>query len=107
MWSEEEKQVYECPHGHYDPLALKRGLVIHSTGRFNALLHEIRSSDEVVAAKAMEQLIDVGRKTFNLKALDVLDHEVYDAITAFTQYLRKKGPRAQSTQKPVPCINCP
>ena len=109
MWSEEEKKIYVCPitDGRYDPLQLRRAITIHSSGRFNAILHDLRSSDEVIAAKAMESLVDIGRKAFALKVLDTLDHAVYDAITAFTHYLSKKGQRVQSGQKPVPCINCP
>lgn len=109
MWSEEEKRVYVCPvtDRKYDPLALKRSLTIYSTGRFNSILHDLRSADEVIAAKAMEDLVSIGRKTFSLLPLDVLDYQVYEAITQFTHYLAKKGPRVQSGQKPAPCINCP
>ena len=115
MWTEAEKAIYTCPitQRKYDPLAVRRALVLASKNTFNAVVSRVRSQDAIEHETAMGELIAIGRKALDLPAVDVntgagwLDSQVYDAILAFTGFLRKKGLRAQSTPSTAPCTDCP
>ena len=109
LFSEQERQIYRCPHTNrdYDPLAVRRGLTIHSKGAFGRLCEEARSPDPVKQAVAQGALIDTARKSFDWKPLDVLDAVVWEALIAFTVYLRGKEKRAQTPPDSVPSTDSP
>lgn len=115
FFSEADRLIYKCPvtEKSLDPLAVKRAVTIASKNRFNALTQDYRSEDPLVRAVAEEALVGVARAAFGLKPIDgktgagTPDADALEALTAFTKWLTKKGPRAQSTQEPAPCTTCP
>ncbi len=115
FFSEADRLIYKCPvtEKALDPLALKRAITVASKNRFNAIVQEARSTDELVRATAEGQLVAVGRAAFGLAPIDpksgagVLDTVVLEAVTAFTRWLSKKGPTAQSGPDSAPCTACP
>lgn len=113
FFSEKDKQIYTCAvTGRlHDPLAVKRVLTAECRGQFNALIGKSSAGDE----QAQGTLIAATRKALGLAPLaqdgtGVLDAIVYEALIAFTRWLRGKEPRVQtppnsapSTGSPAPC----
>lgn len=104
MFTPEERQVYRCPYTNraYDPLAVKTALGAATGGRFSALCGEKTDA-------ARSALVAATRKAMALPPIDpesgkgVLDAVVWQALCAFTAYLRGKGPRAKPMPQASPC----
>ena len=108
-FSDAERSIYTCPvtGRKYDPLALKRAIVRASKGDFNALVRAVPDD------AAVEKLTAIARVAMGLNPIDVetgagvLDADAYEALLAFTLWLKGKGPRAQSGPDSTPCTDCP
>lgn len=115
IFSEQDRQVYTCAATgrKYDPLAVKRGLVGASAGRFNEALAEYRDADPVKKAAGEEKLVRYARAALSLKPIDPvsgegwLDAQALEALTMFTRWLSGKGERARGGQSDAPCAACP
>lgn len=96
LFSEKERAIYTCPFTNrdYDPLAVRRELILATKNAFGRLCDEARSTDPLVQAAAEKALIDAARKAFGLEPLKVLDATVWETLVAFTKYLSGKEPRA-------------
>ena len=104
MFSEQERQIYHCPHTNrdYDPLAVRRALTIQTQNTFGRLCTEAADPDPVKQALAQEALIAAARKAFGWPPLQVLDATVWDALIAFTEWLKGKGKRATILPETLP-----
>lgn len=115
FFSESDRQVYSCPVTgmRFDPLAVKRTIAAASRSRFNDLCADARSDDPAKREAAVGGIVAAGRAAFNLKPIDpktgegVLDAVVYDAVIAFTKWLKGKGEGAQGMPNSAPCSGCP
>lgn len=112
MFTNHEREIYQCPFtgNKYDPLALRRGLLL--ARGYNDAARGMSDSDPVAAAQAEEQVLAIGRKVFALPPVDaagqgITDQQVLDALAAFAEYLRGKARRAQSSGLSAPCTDCP
>lgn len=113
MFTEQERTVYTCPvtGRKYDPLAVRRAIGRASGHKFNDLCADMASADPATRDAAEESLVRVARAALGLPAVGqdgsgVLDADAYDALVAFTEYLRGKGRRARSTPDSSPCTGC-
>jgi hypothetical protein len=114
MFSEAERQIYHCgvTNRAYDPLAVRRVLLVETRNKFGALCADAKSADPVKAALAEQSLTAAARKAFglppvNAKGEGVLDALVWDALIAFTVWLSGKGSAAQTKPDSAPCTDCP
>lgn len=114
-FTDQERLVYLCPvtGRHFDPLAVKRALVVATRNRFNQACADSASKDPVVAADAESVIVAGGRAAFGLRPIDpqtgdgTVDADVIEAVRAFTRWLRGKGPTAQNSPTSAPCTDCP
>jgi hypothetical protein len=114
MFSEQERQIYTCPitGRAYDPLSVRRAIITASKNQFNSIVGRVRSKDKLESETAIGEVIAIGRKALTLEPVStkgdgILDSQVYDAITAFTVYLTKKGLRERKRPTSAPCTDCP
>jgi hypothetical protein len=109
LFTEEERKIYHCPFTDrdYDPLTVRRALTVETKNAFGRLCDEARDSDPVKAALAQQALTTAARKAFGWEPLKVMDVTVWEALIAFTVYLRGKGTRAASTPETSPSSDGP
>lgn len=117
MFSEKDRLIYVCPAtgGHFDPLAVKRRLLIAGKGVLNThfLAWGDKTVDPAKKAVAEEAIVAAGRAAFGLAPIDqktgagIGDARVIEAVTAFTRWLRGKDSPVQSGPNSAPCTDCP
>ena len=117
MFSEKERQVYQCPETKrfYDPLSVKRKLVIAGKGQFNKAVAVYNGGagtpEELAQAEGI--LVASGREALGMPAINPAtgeghgDASVILAVTAFTRWLRGKDGTVQSGPNSAPCTDCP
>lgn len=105
MYSEAERSIYSPsrngePIGHYDPLAIRRKLVIATKGKFNDLLKQQQGDDELEAAIAEEELVAAVRFAFALAPLTptggVADADALDLLDDYLDYLKNSNSAGDS-----------
>ena len=117
MFSEKERAVYTCPatSNCYDPLAVRRRLLIAGQNRLNEhfLVYGDKNAEASKKALAEEAIVRAGRAAFDLKPIDpktgegIGDAKVIEAVTAFARWLRGKDSPVQSGPNSAPCTDCP
>lgn len=117
MFPEKERLIYQDPatERFFDPLAVKRSLVLAGRGQLNAhfATYGKADADPVAKARAEEAIVAAGRAAFGLPPIDpktgegVGDAKVIEAVTAFTRWLRGKDKAAQNGPNSAPCTACP
>lgn len=100
MYSDAERAIYSPslggePIGHYDPLAIRRKLVIATKGKFNDLLKRQQGDDELESAVAEEELVAAVRSAFSLPPLTptggVADADALDLLDDYLDYLKNSN----------------
>ena len=92
MYSEAERQIYtpivNGRQRRYDPLAIRRRLLVESDGQFEAIRTEYEAEDEVQSARAEETLLRIARAAFSFRPISDAEHadEVNDADTLEVLY---------------------
>lgn len=83
MYSPEEREIYCCLVGgrprRYDPLVIRRRLVLESDGRFEAIRAEYESDDELLSLRAEDLLVRLARSAFDFRP--ITDTESPDEVT--------------------------
>lgn len=115
MFSESARQIY-APQidgreiGRFDPLAVRRKLVIASNGELNNLIEvweDQRDAETVAAALAEEKLVAAARSAFSLKPLGeesgVCDADVIEVLADFLEYLVGKHETHSGSPITSPC----
>lgn len=116
MYSDSERLCYSPsvggePIGHYDPLAIRRKLVIATKGKFNDLLKRQQGDDELESAVAEEELVAAVRSAFSLPPLTptggVADADALDLLDDYLDYLGKpQSADATEPTSPPPSDAC-
>src|SRR5882724_12726100 len=55
---------------HGDPIMLHRWMLGHAEGKLGQLIEDVRNDDQSIAFPAIEKMLDVARKTFDLVPYD-------------------------------------
>lgn len=115
MFSESARQIYAPAIngnelGRFDPLAVRRKLVIASGGELNSLIdtwEEQRDAETVAAALAEEKLVAAARSAFSLKPISdengVCDADVIELLADFLEYLAGKPETHSGSPITSPC----
>lgn len=115
MYTTSDRQIYSHPGSDrkYDPMELRRRLVIHTEGRLNEWVAEFNDGEsEYVRALAEEKLVAAARKSFELKpaveAHGVTDQTVLDYLAHYLEWLSTPSVTT-SSPRPIarPCTDCP
>jgi len=104
------RDVYQCPvtQRFYDPLEMRRALLIESSFQINEWIEEQKSSDPAVTWPAQAKVVAVTRKVFGLQPIDPItgggegDARVIAVLNAFTEWLEGKGGGGQNRDSSPP-----
>lgn len=110
-----EQEIYKCPicDRYYDPLAVRRAVVLASAGKYNEAVAGRKGDDPVASAEAEALLVRAARAAFSLPAVDPAtgagwtDSQALDALGAFTRWLKAKKGSGQTGRNSTPCTGCP
>jgi len=112
VFTETERALYapaidDKPLGRFDPLAIKRRLVIGSEGKLNEYLDIYETGSELERLAAEEKLVALTRTAFGFKPLaeadGVCDADVIDVLGDFLEFLAKKPQPHSGSPTPSPC----
>lgn len=102
FYAPEDKIIYTSPTNHrYDPLALKRKLVLASNGNFNSWLLQWTDDQtpEVNRAQAENAIVEAARAGFGLGSFEqdqgYTDAVVLAVVEDFLEWLQGKELRGQ------------
>ncbi len=115
MTADREKTIYKLPDGSrsYDPLSLRRRLLLESKNELNKWIAIFNDGvEELDRLAAEESLIVVARRAFDLKPLTeaggVADRTVLEFLGHLLEWL--SAPVSRTTQRSpegTPCLGCP
>ena len=111
MYTLKQRQIYTSPlNTRHDPLEVERRLRVASRGEINKLLDTWGDKDELAAAVAEANLVEVARTAFSLRPLvekdGVSDADVLDTLVHFLNYLGESPSADVPSVKSQPCTDC-
>lgn len=94
MFTEAERCLYaptvaDRQRGPFDPLAVRRQLVLKTDNRLNDLLDAYEGDDTLPSLKAEGEVVSAARAAFALTAQQATDAEVIELLYDFLDYLGK------------------
>jgi len=105
--------IYSPPNSNrsFDPLDVRRKLIIHTNGELTKLIDLYNDGDELNKAIAEDRLILATRKTFGLPPLSeqngFSDETVLEYLAHFLEWLSKPSEiNTNSIPKSHPCVGC-
>lgn len=105
------KNIFTFSDRSYDPIKVRRHLLIYSQNQFSDWVSKYNEGSEVEQANAEELLISVSRKAFNLPEVTeqggVDDGVVLDLLAAYLEWL-SVGPSVSTETSRIsrPCTDC-
>ena len=114
MYTDQEKAIFQLPNTQlrFDPLELRRKLVLHTGGQLHSLILNFNDDSELVSAQAEDALVRAGRLAFNLKPLTekggVSDATVMEYLAHYLEWLSAPSqPAIKLSLTSQHCTDCP
>lgn len=112
MYSDKEKQVFSGIGRTYDPLEVRRKLVIQSGGKWNDWVVQFNEGEtELARSQAEELLVAAARTAFDVKPVSqkgLTDAAVLELLALYLEWLLTPSESVTSpSPMSQPCTDCP